>query len=911
MRRWGIAELLGIGLALLVGGTGFIVLFGLWIITQRDIALASGLEAWSKWDRTLTLWAYGSLLGLVFLAVGIALWWWRWIGRGLLGVRDQFRAVLWEERPEPETAQGIPALVEAQEIWQSVDLVSQLLQVLQEITAGKRHNLPPHSTAWPPLLRESLGRLVLQLTQGGQRRALVEDLLQRGTHILRISQLERTPQSYLAKAGPVFIQGAGAAMGAFYKLEGEKLHKLYSYAYPAAAPETFHVGEGWIGQVAREGQALWLTTLPEGYLAALSGLGRATPQALAVLPVIAGESIRGVWDLATFTEWEASQREAVETLLPFFAVGLLLVEETQREELFRASQQALQEQMQRIEAQSARMQLAIEEATRKEAHLLRQLTEAEVLTQKLNQRLSLEQQKWQILASHLSEAIVLFDAKGRPLYLSPAVSRLLGYSAQELQVFFRPVEKADAEAVREYFETVLHTKGKPLSLRFRYRHKDGHPLWIEASAQNYLDHPALQGILFTLRDVSDQIEYEKQYRTRLKFQSLVENSPDIIFRVDREGTFLYVNPTIERYTGYSPSHYIRNTIYSVGFSLDEVRFWEAFIQNVFRDLAVRAEEIDFPSVYGVRKMAVRGIPEIGPEGEVETMVVLLQDITELRQIQEQLHLKNLHLEQAKVTLEHQKRELEEKNRDIMESITYARRIQGALIPGESGLAEFFPDSFILHWLRDVVGGDFYWYGEVEGQVVVAVVDCTGHGIPGAFMTFLGYTLIESAVRERRILDPAQILGFMDTRLRELFSGQDSMQDGMDVALCVIDPERRLLRFAGAHRPLLLYQNAQWSLVSGAPTGLGGALWLDEIKAFTTHTFFYRPGDQVYLYTDGYLDQFGQGGQRRYSHRRFREFLATWAHLPMVEQHRLLIEELRSWMGDTPPTDDITVLGIRL
>lgn len=133
---------------------------------------------------------------------------------------------------------------------------------------------------------------------------------------------------------------------------------------------------------------------------------------------------------------------------------------------------------------------------------------------------------------------------------------------------------------------------------------------------------------------------------------------------------------------------------------------------------------------------------------------------------------------------------------------------------------------------------------------------------------------------------------------------------MDVALCVIDRHRQILRFAGAHRPLLMQQEGRWLLVQGAPAGLGGAPWLEEVKTFTTHTFSYRPGDLVYLYTDGYPDQFGEGG-KRYTHRRFRQQLAVWASLPMAQQRERLIEELRTWMGDTPPTDDITVLGLRL
>ncbi len=881
---------------------------GLWVVTQRDAALAAGAETWAIWDRALVLWAYGAVVALLGLAVAMGLWWWRRLWTRPLGLQEGWRGLLWEDRA-PSEPLPVP-FQEAEEPARALLLFKEVIAVWQEIGRGERTSLPPQSAAWPPVLRQAFAQMLAQLAWHKQRHTLWQSLWQKALDMLRLAQRETDLVRYLERVGPAFLQGIGATMGAYYRLEGDRLRRIYQYAYPPEAPDAFQVGEGWIGQAAREGQALWLADLPSGYLEALSGLGRVRPRAVAVVPVIAGESIHGVWDLASLSEWEPAQQEAAQMLVAVFSAGVLLVQEAQKEAQAHAQLHRLQAEA----AQKATEYQALLERFRgleEERRLLSQaLAEKQAMLQQAEKRAALEEARWQLVASHLSEALLFFDAVGRPRYLSPSVTSLLGYLPHELEVFFRYIDKADIQEVRDFFAKLLRSPGETLSLRFRYLHKKGHIVWLEAQACNYLQDPALQAILVVLRDVSTQVEYEKQYRTRLKFQSLVENSTDIIFRLDRGGTFLYANPTIERYTGYSPAHYIRNTIYSVGFSIQEVQFWEGFIREVFESMQVTSAEIDFPSIYGTRRMMVRGIPEVGPEGEVETLVVLLQDITELRQVQQQLHQQNLRLEQARVELERQKKELEERNRDIMESIAYARRIQGALIPGEEGLRALFPDSFVLHWLRDVVGGDFYWYGESEGQIIVAVVDCTGHGVPGAFMTFLGYTLLEGAVRERKLTDPAAILYDMDGRLRELLASQEAIQDGMDVALCVIDRHRQILRFAGAHRPLLMQQEGRWLLVQGAPAGLGGAPWLEEVKTFTTHTFSYRPGDLVYLYTDGYPDQFGEGG-KRYTHRRFRQQLAVWASLPMAQQRERLIEELRTWMGDTPPTDDITVLGLRL
>ncbi|MCS7153160.1 MAG: PAS domain S-box protein [Bacteroidia bacterium] len=912
MRRWGIAEYIGVGLALLVGLVGLFLLVGMWIIAQRDMALAEGLGEWEKWDKWLSVWAYTVLLSLLVVAVVLALWWWSRIGRSFLRVRDKLRGLLWEGiRPHGSPSGTLPA--EVAEVDEATNALDEALGFLESVAQGLRYTAPPQIADWPPALRQTISGILEQIRETRHASLLRHSILNNAIEFVRLGQQSASVEAYLSKAGPIFLQSIGATLGAFYRVEGERLRRLYSYAYPADAPQTFALGEGWIGQVAREGQSLWLSTLPQGYLQALSGLGKAPPQSIAVLPVIAGNSIYGVWDVAAFTEWDEDQRLTAEALLPFFAVGYLLREEAEQEQQAAQKYATLQSRVDTLLQESDQLRSQVAQLHQVVSSLEKQIQDERARTQQSERQVHSLQHRWNTVVKLLREAIVFFDVTGRPRYLSPAVSDLLGYSEEELQVFFRPVERADAEVVREHFQALLSPSadGIPRVFRFRYYHKDGRMLWLEAIGTNYLSHPGIESVLMILRDVTEEMEYEKQYRTRLKFQSLVENSPDIIFRTDREGRFLYVNPTIERYTGYSPAHYIRNTIYSVGFSLEEVQFWSDFIQKLFDTMTVQSAEIEFPSVYGTRKMAVRGIPEVGPEGEVETMVVLLQDITELRQVQEQLHLQNLRLEQARRTLEAQKEELEEKNRDIMESITYARRIQSSILPGEEALRELFPDSFILHWLRDVVGGDFYWCGEVQGHKIVAVVDCTGHGVPGAFMTFLGYTLLESAIRERGLLDPAQILYYMDGRLRELLSGQEVTQDGMEMVLCVIDPHRRIVRFAGAHRPLLIHQQGRWNLLSGAPTGLGGAPWLDKVKNFVTHTFSYQPGDALYLYTDGYADQFSADGYKRYTHRRFREFLAMWGHLPMADQHQKLLEELRGWMGENSPTDDITVMGLRL
>ncbi len=907
--RWRSAKVLGVGIGVLVGGIGLLFLLGLWISAKRDVAwweaMQTGdLERWRYWDRAYIGWVYGFLIGLMGLSLGVGFYWLSRIGDGLAGLEMWVTSFLQGRPPGIEPASG-NHLAETQAVQQGLLQTEHLLRRLEALAEGQA-TPSPQDEGLAPVYKSALENLQRQMLmiQTQQRQAAA---WQKGAQVLlNLSYTAPQKGAYLQKAVSWLTEQAGAFMGGFYLLEGKALQRVAGYAYPAGVPTTFQVGEGWIGSVALSGEALWL------YPVSGKGtpFGEAEPVALGLLPVLAGHTLLGVWEMAAFSPWSEEEKTLIEAWLFFFGLGLDYLIQKEGLQLQAEALKAERLHQHQLLQEKDELQRQLEQAVSERAHMERRLTERDKRLEQLSMQLSERVESEQLMLSNLREVVVLFEASGRARYVSPSAEKLLGYKPQELEAFFKPVLREDAEKVAQFFHQVLDSTQTPLSLSFRYRHRSGETLWLEMQALNYLHHPAVAAIVGIIQDITSQIEYERQYRTRLKFQSLVEHAPDLIWRLDRDGQFLYVNPVIERYTSYTPSHYIRNSIYSVGFSMDEVRFWRAFLDRIFDSLEMQAEEIRFPSVYGDRRMSVRGIPELGPEGAVETVVVLLQDITELRQVQERLREKNSELENLTILLRKQKHELEEKNRDIMESITYARRIQEGILSGEEIISSYFREGFVLHLLRDVVGGDFYWIREVDGRIYVAVVDCTGHGVPGAFMAFLGHTLLEGAIRDRRLADPARTLQDMEQRLREML-GAGETQDGMDVALCVFEPERRVFHFAGAHRPLWYYHSGRWQLISGSPAGLGGASWLEPHKVFTTHSFAYEKGDLIYLYTDGYLDQFGEATKRRLGHRRFRDLIVEYAALPMADQKELLAHFLRAYQGAISQTDDITVLGIRL
>ncbi len=251
------------------------------------------------------------------------------------------------------------------------------------------------------------------------------------------------------------------------------------------------------------------------------------------------------------------------------------------------------------------------------------------------------------------------------------------------------------------------------------------------------------------------------------------------------------------------------------------------------------------------------------------------------------------------------------NKNITDSITYARRIQQAVFPPTEHLASFFPESFILNRPQYIVSGDFFWVAKKNGKQIVTVADCTGHGVPGAFMSMLGITMLNEIVNNQNCVEADQILNKLKNEiilaLRQKGTSE-STSDGMDMALCVYDPSTLKLQYAGGFNPLVMIRNGELIRYRADPMPIGiGAI---SGKDFTKHELGIEKDDQIYLYSDGYEDQFGGEKDKKFSRRRFRELLMDIQSLSMNEQKAELEKRLDGWMDGREQIDDITVMGIR-
>lgn len=265
----------------------------------------------------------------------------------------------------------------------------------------------------------------------------------------------------------------------------------------------------------------------------------------------------------------------------------------------------------------------------------------------------------------------------------------------------------------------------------------------------------------------------------------------------------------------------------------------------------------------------------------------------------------------KEEVERQSRKVVELYNNVTDSIRYAKRLQESILPPDRRIRELLPNSFVYYRPKDIVSGDFYWFDRVDDKVLFAAVDCTGHGVPGAFMSLVGYNGLNQAVKEHGRSKPSEILRELNRIAFDALHKdreQALVRDGMDMALCSYDPARMVLEYAGANCPLYLVRNGE--VLQFAPDK--NAIGSFELNgtAFTDHRIRLEQGDMVYVFSDGYADQFGGPKGKKYLYRRFRELLAKVSSEPTEVQRERIHAEFRAWRGGHEQVDDILVIGVR-
>lgn len=320
----------------------------------------------------------------------------------------------------------------------------------------------------------------------------------------------------------------------------------------------------------------------------------------------------------------------------------------------------------------------------------------------------------------------------------------------------------------------------------------------------------------------------------------------------------------------------------------------------------------------------RAIFEFDKSGKPVRLYGILADISEVeserRKLQQanddlsMLESENQVIRQLNEEIKSKNTELRRKNKDVIDSINYAKYIQNAILSTESGVRMHFPESFVLSKPKDIVSGDFYWTETIGSKTFIAVVDCTGHGVPGALMSIVGHNLLNKLIREQGHSMPASILNQLSRELcatlKTTSNDDEQIIAGMDISLCMIDRERGMIEYAGAYNSLYILHNGvlQELPADHWPVGMS----TDKNHGFTNYRQRLEPGDTFYLFSDGYADQFGGERGKKFMYNKFQLLLRSIHHLPMEAQKEILDQTIRDWQGsEQEQTDDILVVGFRI
>jgi phosphoserine phosphatase RsbU/P len=273
---------------------------------------------------------------------------------------------------------------------------------------------------------------------------------------------------------------------------------------------------------------------------------------------------------------------------------------------------------------------------------------------------------------------------------------------------------------------------------------------------------------------------------------------------------------------------------------------------------------------------------------------------------------HLQLKRSKELLFEKNKKIEQINNNLTDSLNYARHIQQAILPKKQDIKAIFKESFIYFKPRDIVSGDFFWISNRNNRAIVAAVDCTGHGVPGAFISILSYKLLHDIIHLSDIYEPHIILNEVHRGIESVFAGKKTnISGGMDISLCSFDLENRTLQFAGARTPLVYIQNKELYQLKGDKFSIGAKSIKEKNRSFAKQDIDIPEDATFYLFSDGFLDQLGTQHQR-FTRKRFTDLLLEIHTLPMKEQEKKLDKSLKQWMGNEyGQIDDVLVIGFKV
>ncbi|HRB54172.1 MAG TPA: PAS domain S-box protein, partial [Bacteroidia bacterium] len=524
-----------------------------------------------------------------------------------------------------------------------------------------------------------------------------------------------------------------------------------------------------------------------------------------------------------------------------------------------------------------------------------------------------------------SATIVITDTSGIIQYVNKKFTQTTGYTPAEVIGRNSRILKSGHTTPAEYatlWKTIL--AGNEWSGELHNKKKNGELYWERALLSPIVDqHGTITNFLAVKEDITQLKQSENEIR--LSEQKLREaqsiakvgswewnlETDHIIwsdelyklFDLKKENQNLQLTQFFD-FIHPNDKERVLNSIYTVKSN-------KAFTADRFRILTTTGQ---------LKHIEARGSQTQNHQGDIIALTGTMQDITELVKLENEkaeIHRNTMLTLETKVAertreINIQKQIIETKNKDLTDSIIYAQRLQKALYPNIEILKSEFKHSFILNKPCTIVSGDFCWFHKTQHQTIIACVDCTGHGVPGAFMSIIGIEMLNRIVIDRAVTSPSQILELVDQELEKVLPRKkmEVVKDGMDVSICVIDRQNQKIHFAGAHHPAVVVSKKKAQLYKGNRYGLGKYILLVQ-KQFETQEINYQQGDMLYLFTDGVSDQFGGVRNKKLGLNQFVTMLEQVSTLAAEQQKEELIQQFTTWQGDKDQVDDVMIVGIGL
>jgi len=689
------------------------------------------------------------------------------------------------------------------------------------------------------------------------------------------------------------IKYIDVVQGVFYIFDDDtsllKISASYAYNRKKYLKTELKIGEGLVGQSAIEKDIIYRTEIPEHYLSITSGiLGEKKPDSLLIVPLFMEEKLQGAFEFASVKEFKPYEIDFIKNIAEIVAQTIYNLKITEKtEKLLRESQemtQELKENEEELRQNAEEMRLTQEELEKTNTHL-------EEKIQEVNQ----SQKRLYSLLENASELITIYDAEKKLKYVSPSVTNILGYSEEEMFAGkdFDRINKKGQTILNKMFEDLLEMPGESQIVQYSYLNKHGSIIFLETTGRNLLNDTAIAGLILNTSDITERKRAEKEQRMRGQMQTLSDNSPDIILRVDLNRIVFYANPAIELYTGGKAEDFNKKHVEELGLNEEVVKTIDSIVEEIKKNKEKIQDEIEFPINEDRKVMNLNAIPEFNEDSRLETILFILHDITTLKKIEE---------------------EIKEKNAKITDSINYAFRLQNAILPSQKLIKQSFPDSFMFYRPRDIVSGDFPWMYEKDDDIYIAAIDCTGHGVPGAMLSLIGYFIMNQILSQPGVLSPGEILDQLHKGVQQTLR-QDkegaSARDGMDVALCKVNFKEMQLQYSGAHRPLYFVRNGELTEYKGTRSAIGGIPKEGKpLVQFENHVVDIVKNDCVYFFSDGLPDQFGGPEKRKYFPKRIKQHILDNKDTPMNQMYTLFKTDYQEWLGNEMPIDDVLLIGIR-